>query len=298
MWTRTAVGIGIVGAVLVAGTAVPMSARRQDPKPVAQQDQKQDQKKDPKTEPQGRGRQSGPDKPKPKEQPRAEPQRAQPQRGQQQRAEPQRGQAQGRPRVAKPEQERRIGAQQQRLTQFSAQLDVQQRLSNQRGAQLQQQKRNSQFAFQQSYMARLNDQQQRLRNSRSYNYAADPFFYTPSSYRYTRAGRVYATNEYGAGVLRQAVNDGYEQGFGAGMADRQDRWAFSFQDSFAYQDANYGYSGFYVDRDDYNYYFREGFRRGYDDGYYGRTQYGVRTSGRLTVLGGVVAIILGLQAIR
>ena len=32
--------------------------------------------------------------------------------------------------------------------------------------------------------------------------------------------------------------------------------------------------GFYVDRDDYNYYFREGFRRGYEDGYNGRYQYG------------------------
>ena len=30
-----------------------------------------------------------------------------------------------------------------------------------------------------------------------------------------------------------------------------------------YRDANYGYSGYYVDRSDYNHYFREGFRRGY-----------------------------------
>ena len=80
-------------------------------------------------------------------------------------------------------------------------------------------------------------------------------------------------------MLRQAVNYGYEEGFAAGQADRQDRWAFNYQDSYAYQDGNYGYGGFYVERDDYNYYFREGFRRGYEDGYYGRYRYGVYATG-------------------
>lgn len=177
-------------------------------------------------------------------------------------------------------------------------MDQQQRMAPQRGAQLQQQKRTAQFNFQQQYIARMNEQQQRLRNSNNYNYGGDAFFYTPSSYRYSRGGRFYETNEYGANVLRQAVNYGYEEGYGAGVADRQDHWAFSYQDSYAYQDGNYGYGGFYVDRDDYNYYFREGFRRGYDDGYYGRFQYGVRTSGKYAVLGGVLSIILGLQSIR
>jgi hypothetical protein len=46
------------------------------------------------------------------------------------------------------------------------------------------------------------------------------------------------TNDYGATVLRQAVNDGYEEGFGAGQADRQDRWASNYQGSYAYRDAN------------------------------------------------------------
>ena len=67
---------------------------------------------------------------------------------------------------------------------------------------------------------------------------------------------------------------------------------------YAYQDGNYGYGGFYVDRDDYNYYFREGFRRGYEDGYYGRNQYGVYETGRYTILGAVLSVILKLEPLR
>ena len=36
-------------------------------------------------------------------------------------------------------------------------------------------------------------------------------------------GRYYETNQYGADLLRQAVNYGYDQGVRAGQADRQDR---------------------------------------------------------------------------
>ena len=54
---------------------------------------------------------------------------------------------------------------------------------------------------------------------------------------------------------------------------------------YAYQDANYGYNGYYVDQDDYNYYFREGFRRGYEDGYYSRYQYGSYSNGNYSMLG-------------
>ncbi|MEK6286203.1 MAG: hypothetical protein AABO57_10715 [Acidobacteriota bacterium] len=56
-------------------------------------------------------------------------------------------------------------------------------------------------------------------------------------------------------------------------ADRQDHWGSNYEDSYAYRDTNYGYSGYYVERDDYNYYFREGFRRGYEDGYNSRYQW-------------------------
>jgi hypothetical protein len=159
---------------------------------------------------------------------------------------------------------------------------------------LQQQHRTAQYGFQQQYVARLRQQQLTIQIG-NYNYGGDPYFYTPSSYRYYRAGRYYETNEYGAGVLRQAVNYGYEEGFGAGQADREDRWPYNYQTSYAYLDANYGYGGFYVERDDYNYYFREGFRRGYDDGFYNRYQYGVYLSGRYSVQAPVLSVVLNLQ---
>jgi hypothetical protein len=49
-----------------------------------------------------------------------------------------------------------------------------------------------------------------------------------------------------------AVNNGYQEGFRAGEADRQDRWHSDYRDSYAYRDANYGYSGYYLAQDDYN----------------------------------------------
>jgi hypothetical protein len=94
------------------------------------------------------------------------------------------------------------------------------------------------------------------------------------------------------------VNYGYEEGFRTGRADREDRWSASYQDSFAYQDANYGYSGYYVVQDDYSYYFREGFRRGYEDGYSSRYQYGRYADGRYSVLDSLLAQILGFQSLR
>jgi hypothetical protein len=131
-----------------------------------------------------------------------------------------------------------------------------------------------------------------------HGYGRDPYFAASPSYRYSRGGRYYETNQYGVDLLRQAVNYGYDEGRRAGMADRQDRWRSSYQDCYAYQDANYGYGGFYVNREDYNAYFREGFRRGYEDGYHSRSQYGWYVSGRGTVLGAVLATILNFESIR
>ena len=99
-------------------------------------------------------------------------------------------------------------------------------------------------------------------------------------------------------MLREAVNNGYQEGVAAGWADKQDRWAANYRTSYGYQDANYGYTGFYVDRADYNYYFREGFRRGYDDGYYNRLQYGTYSGGQHTLLGSVLTGIINLLPIR
>jgi len=93
------------------------------------------------------------------------------------------------------------------------------------------------------------------------------------------------------------VNNGYQEGIEAGQADRQDGWRGSYQDSFAWQDANYGFTGYYVDQSEYNYYFREGFRRGYEDGYNGRYQYGTFSNGRGSILGTVLSAVLNLQSL-
>src|SRR5450756_1754684 len=43
----------------------------------------------------------------------------------------------------------------------------------------------------------------------------------------------YETNQYGADFLRQAGNYGYQQGFQAGAADRQDHWRSNYPGSYA-----------------------------------------------------------------
>ncbi|MGB7623907.1 MAG: hypothetical protein WBN92_16300 [Terriglobia bacterium] len=146
-------------------------------------------------------------------------------------------------------------------------------------------------------MGHLHEQHTRLLDER-HDYNNDPYFYTAANYRYYRGGRYYETNQYGANLLREAVNYGYEQGFLAGRADRQDRWRYNYQDSYAYQDANYGYGGYYVAQNEYNYYFRQGFRRGYEDGYYTRSRYGSYSGGKYTILGALLGSILDMQSLR
>jgi hypothetical protein len=122
------------------------------------------------------------------------------------------------------------------------------------------------------------------------------YSYAPPEYRYYRSGSYYEVNRYAADELRQALRDGYEEGVRAGQSDRADGWAFSYQDSFAYQDSTFGYSGYSVGLGDYQYYFREGFRRGYEDGYYGRWQYGSYSNGVFSLLSGVLQGILDLRS--
>jgi len=141
-------------------------------------------------------------------------------------------------------------------------------------------------------------EQIRLQNVRTYGSNRNLYFNTAPNYRYQRGGSYYEINQYGANMLRQGVNYGYEQGFRSGQADRQDRWQSSYQNSYAYEDANFGYSGYYVDQSEYNYYFREGFRRGYEDGYSSRSQYGNYSNGQYSILGAVLSGILNLQSLR
>jgi hypothetical protein len=224
---------------------------------------------------------------------------ATPQQGQTRQEEQKKQQAQKKQdqAQAKQRQQALVNQQQQRLTQYRDHLDQQQRLAQPQSAQLQQQNRHAQYTVQQQYVARLHQQQLTVQRQAPAKYGRDPYFSTPASFRYSRGGQTYETNQYGVTLLRQGVNYGYDQGYRTGQADRQDRSTSNYEGSFAYQDANYGYSGFYVERDDYNNYFREGFRRGYEDGYGGHTQYGTYVNGKGTILGAILGTILNFQAI-
>jgi hypothetical protein len=152
---------------------------------------------------------------------------------------------------------------------------------------LQQQRRLNQWRSQQRYWERLRQDQLRLQS----------FVYTDygvPDYRYYRNGTSYDVNQYGADLLRRAVDAGYEEGFRAGQADRQDGWQFDPENCDSFVDASYGYDGYYVDVAEYQHYFREGFRRGYEDGYYGRSQYGTNSNGKLAILAEILNVILNL----
>jgi hypothetical protein len=166
----------------------------------------------------------------------------------------------------------------------------------QRTRELQQQRRYAFYRYQQRYLER---QRNYWRNDdwRRYDYYGDPYFSVAPDYRYRYQGRYYQVNDYGADLLREAVNHGYEEGFYAGQADREDRWHGDYRDSYVYEDASYGYRGLYVDQEQYSYYFRQGFDRGYADGYNGRHEYGRRDNTGLKILAGVLAGILVFEAL-
>jgi hypothetical protein len=193
-------------------------------------------------------------------------------------------------------QRQRAQTEQQRATLYRQRLDQQVRFSQQRAAQMQQQRRINEYRAQQQYLAQLRQQQLRLQAAR--DYSNDPYIRTAPSYRYAYSGTSRETNQYGADLLRQAVNYGYQEGVRFGQADRQDGLAADYRNSFAYQDANYGYPGYYVDQADYNYYFRQGFRRGYSDGYYSQSQYGTALNGTPSILATLLSSILGFTSLR
>jgi len=118
------------------------------------------------------------------------------------------------------------------------------------------------------------------------------------AYRYNIRGVYRETSQYGADVLRQAVNQGYEQGYRAGSIDRDDGAPANFQRALDFETDGFGYTGAYVPQSDYSYYFSEGFQRGYDDGYWNRSQYGTFLNGKAAILGAIALGIIGLTAIH
>jgi hypothetical protein len=186
------------------------------------------------------------------------------------------------------QEQQQLRVHQQRMDQYDQQRRQLDSLAQQRERLLQEQGRLAHLRFHQQYQERLRQDQMHLRNARSYERSAP-------NHRYSRGGRLYRTNQYGAEMLRRALNYGYEEGVRAGQADREDRARFNYRDSYAYQDATCGYAGYHVDLSEYRYYFREGFTRGYQDGYYGRYRYGRHSNGAFSLLDNVLRQIFNAR---
>jgi hypothetical protein len=206
-------------------------------------------------------------------------------------------------RVSQQEMQARIQKQEQQLAVYRKNIALREELAERDAQILRQQKRIQHLRFQEQYEERLRAQRMQLNQAR-YDYQNDPYYYTAPNYRYQRNGQYYQTNQYGMKKLEQALQAGYNEGYRAGRADRQDRWRYDYRSAFAYQDANYGYDGRYIPQDEYNHYFREGFQRGYDDGYYDRQKFGRKkddgnviegVNDEWLIAGGVLAAIIGYQ---
>jgi len=282
------VGIMRTGALLLLlGSPAPGWALEEKPQDQGNADkQGQDKGKGKKAKPQNKGQ----------EQKAARDEQRARQRQEQEQANQHRQAQQQLARLSQERQQQLITQQQRRVIEYRQHLGQRQHLAQQYAARLQQQNRTANYRVQQDYLARV--QQQQLALQSSYDYNNDPYFYTASQYRYRRDGSYYETNEYGANMLRQSINTGYDEGYRAGQADREDRWASDYKNSYAYQDANYGYSGYNVNQADYNYYFRQGFDRGYQDGYNRRSQFGQELNGSRNILGAILSQILNLQSLR
>jgi hypothetical protein len=144
----------------------------------------------------------------------------------------------------------------------------------------------------------------RMSNGTAY-YTIDPNTnITSGRYRVYRDGRAYNTDYRGADTLRQAVAEGYRQGFNAGRSDMgNSRRNGGWSNSSMYRSGVYGYQNS-VERSQYQYYFRQGFQRGYQDGsnseyregYTGSYQYGNYDNGSPSILATVLNQILNLQS--
>lgn len=179
-------------------------------------------------------------------------------------------------------QEQKVERQQQRI------YTQQQRIAQQRAILEQQRIREEQLRL----------QNQRNRNVYSNNrgvYSNNNGYYGGTRYRVYRNGSYYNTDSRGAELLRQAVNNGYQQGIRAGQVDRSNRRGGNYRNYSIYRDGNYGYQS-YVDSAQYQYYFQQGFERGYQDGYNGRYQYGSNNNGAFNILGTILSGILNLQS--
>ena len=82
---------------------------------------------------------------------------------------------------------------------------------------------------------------------------------------------------------------------GAGATDRRYTRRDDYRDESYYRSGTYGYQS-YVDRDQYQYYYREGFERGYRDGYTDQSRFGTYSGGKWSILTTVLNGILNLRS--
>jgi len=113
-------------------------------------------------------------------------------------------------------------------------------------------------------------------------------------WRVRRNGRNINVDQRQAELLRQAVNEGYRQGFEAGRDDRSRRRRSSYNTNSIYRSGTFGYQS-YVDRNLYQYYFQQGFQRGYQDGYNSQSRYGYRSGNTMNILGTILGSILNIR---
>ena len=123
-------------------------------------------------------------------------------------------------------------------------------------------------------------------------------------YRVYRNGSYYNVDQRGADLLRQAVSQGYQQGFQAGRTDRGDmnRRNHNWSNSNVYRSGTMGYQS-YVNQSQYRYYFQQGFQRGYQDGsnsrydnnYDGQYEYGYYNNGSPSILESILNTVLRIQ---
>src|SRR5262249_53337715 len=66
------------------------------------------------------------------------------------------------------------------------------------------------------------------------------------SYRYNIGGVYRETDQYGADLLRQAINQGYEQGYRDGSIDRDEGAPANFGRALDLETGGFGYTGVYV----------------------------------------------------
>ncbi len=140
------------------------------------------------------------------------------------------------------------------------------------------------------------EREREVQANRAYDRARDVQLL--NDYRYNIRGVYRETNQFGADVLRQAVDQGYDQGYRAGLNDHRDGVGADFQRALNFESGGFGYTGGYVPADDYSYYFSQGFQRGYDDGYWNRSNYGTFSNGNAAILGAVALGILGLTMVH